>query len=212
MRTAHSRLASRQGQQKFRSRNGNFAGREGIDFIRCRICGDRYRVINLRHLSKHETDRETYMTVYCLSPDELRAKDFRRRISAGRRKPSSRRRYYPYGKRDWIEAIKKTHKQGSSICAGSLIPARSRHSRIVFHLREILKLHLPRPLACLRRTRGSSATLFSSPHNITVQRLQPDRSTSYHGGIFRSATGRQPSSSHPRQKYFRPTTPPHPPW
>jgi hypothetical protein len=54
------------------------------------------------------------------SPDELSAKDFRRRISACRRKPSSRRRYYPYGKRNWIEAIKKTHKQGSSICAGDL--------------------------------------------------------------------------------------------
>jgi hypothetical protein len=36
-------------------------GVEGIDFVRCRICGDHRRVISGRHLSKHDTDRETYM-------------------------------------------------------------------------------------------------------------------------------------------------------
>jgi len=55
VKTTHPRLASSHGQQKFRPRSGNFAGLEGIDFVRCRICGDRRRVISLRHLSKHET-------------------------------------------------------------------------------------------------------------------------------------------------------------
>ena len=52
-------------------RNQNFDGEEGIDFVRCRICGDHRRVISGRHLSKHNTDRETYMEEYDLTPDEL---------------------------------------------------------------------------------------------------------------------------------------------
>ena len=51
-------------------------GDEGVDFVRCRLCGDHLRVISGRHLSKHATDRETYMQEYNLSPDELIAKDF----------------------------------------------------------------------------------------------------------------------------------------
>ena len=35
------------------------------------------RVISGQHLSKHDTDRETYMEEYHLSPDELIAKAFR---------------------------------------------------------------------------------------------------------------------------------------
>jgi hypothetical protein len=37
---------------------------EGIDFVRCRICGDHRRVLSGRHLSKHGTDREEYMEEY----------------------------------------------------------------------------------------------------------------------------------------------------
>jgi hypothetical protein len=48
------------------------------------------------------------MEEYGLSPDELIAKDFR--IIQ-----SSRRGYKPYGKRGWIAAIKKIHKNGGSI-------------------------------------------------------------------------------------------------
>jgi hypothetical protein len=50
---------------------------DGTDFVRCHICGDHRRVISGRHLSKHDTDRETYMQEYDLSPDELIAKAFR---------------------------------------------------------------------------------------------------------------------------------------
>ena len=49
----------------------NLDSDDGVQFVRCRICSDRYRVISGRHLSKHDTDRETYMEEYCLSPDEL---------------------------------------------------------------------------------------------------------------------------------------------
>jgi hypothetical protein len=87
--------------------------RDGIDFVRCRICRDYLRVISGRHLSKHGTDREEYMEEYGLSPDELIAKDFR--IIQ-----SSRRGYQPYGKREWIAAIKKIRKNGGSIRAGDL--------------------------------------------------------------------------------------------
>jgi len=88
-------------------------GTEGVDFIRCRICGDHRRVISGRNLSKHGTDREEYMQEYGLSPDELIAKDFR--IIQ-----SSRRGYQAYGKRDWIAAIKKIHRNEGSAFAGNL--------------------------------------------------------------------------------------------
>ena len=90
-----------------------FNDRAGIDFVRCRICDARRRVISGRHLSKHSTDREKYMEEYGLSPDELIAKDFR--ITQ-----SSRRGYQPYGKREWIAAIRKIRKNGGSIRAGDL--------------------------------------------------------------------------------------------
>jgi hypothetical protein len=97
--------------KKGRARSSN--GHEGIEFVGCRICGDHRRVISGRHLSKHEIDRETYMEEYGLSPDQLIAKDFRRIIS-------SRRGYSPYGKKDWIDAIKKVHRRGESVFAGDL--------------------------------------------------------------------------------------------
>ena len=87
-------------------------GDEGIDFVRCRICGDYRRVISGRHLSKHDTDRETYMEEYHLTPDELIAKDFRMIRS-------SRRGFYPHGKSDWIAAI-KLRERGESVFAGDL--------------------------------------------------------------------------------------------
>jgi hypothetical protein len=106
MKTSQLRLVSS-------SRTHQEKGREGIEFVLCRICGDHRRVISGRHLSKHGTDRETYMEEYGLSPDELIAKDFRRIVS-------SRRGYYPYGKRDWIDAIKKIHRRSGSVFAGDL--------------------------------------------------------------------------------------------
>jgi hypothetical protein len=45
-------------------------GDAGIDFVRCRICGGHRRVISGRHLSKHDTDRETYMEEYHLTLDD----------------------------------------------------------------------------------------------------------------------------------------------
>jgi hypothetical protein len=82
----------------------NYDKADGVDFVSCRICGEHLRVISGRHLSIHGTDRETYMEEYQLSPDQLCAKDFRRLHS-------SRQDYYPHGKRDWIAAIKKVHRQ-----------------------------------------------------------------------------------------------------
>src|SRR5215475_10371354 len=94
-------------KQRKGSRYLILGGVEGIDFVRCRICGDHRRVINRRHLSKHDTNRETYMQEYDLTPDELIAKDFRMIQSAGRG-------FYPNDKNDWIAAMKELHKQGES--------------------------------------------------------------------------------------------------
>jgi hypothetical protein len=97
-------------------RGGNLrrlGGVTGVDFVRCRICSDHRRVLSGRHLSKHGTDREEYMQEYGLSPDELIAKNFR--IIQ-----SSRRGYQPYGKSEWIEAIRKIYKRGDSVFAGDL--------------------------------------------------------------------------------------------
>jgi hypothetical protein len=100
-------------QKRVRPRARRFDSDDGVEFVRCRICGDYRRVISGRHLLKHGTDRETYMEEYRLSPDELIAKDFRMI-------QSSRRGYYPYGKSDWIDAIKNVHKTGGSVFAGNL--------------------------------------------------------------------------------------------
>ena len=54
-----------------RKRPPGFNNDDGIEFVCCRICGDYRRVISGRHLSKHDTDRETYLEEYHLSPDEL---------------------------------------------------------------------------------------------------------------------------------------------
>ncbi len=100
-------------QKRFAPRARKPNSDEGIDFVRCRICGDHRRIISGRHLSKHGADREEYMQEYGLSPDELIATD-------SRRLHSSRRDYRPYNKRDWIAAIKKVYKRDEQIFAGFL--------------------------------------------------------------------------------------------
>jgi hypothetical protein len=99
-------------RQRIRGRR-IFNKNEGIDFVRCLVCGDLRRVISGRHLSKHGTNREEYMDEYRLSPDELSRKDFR--IIQ-----SSRRGYRPYGKREWIATIKRIHKNDGRISAADL--------------------------------------------------------------------------------------------
>jgi hypothetical protein len=51
------------------------------------------------------------MEEYSLTPDQLIAKDFRVI-------QSSRRRYHPYGKSEWIAAIKKAYKRYGNVFAG----------------------------------------------------------------------------------------------
>jgi hypothetical protein len=41
-------------------------GIEGTDFVCCRSCGQRLRVISQRHLSKHDSHRLAYMSGYCM--------------------------------------------------------------------------------------------------------------------------------------------------
>jgi hypothetical protein len=96
-----------------RKRPSSFNSDDGIEFVCCRICGEHRRVINSQHLSKHDTDRETYMEEYHLTPDELIAKDFRRI-------QSSRRGYYPNGKTEWIAAMKKVYEKDGKVFAGHL--------------------------------------------------------------------------------------------
>jgi hypothetical protein len=82
-------------------------------FVVCLICGDHRRVISGRHLSKHDTDRETYMEEYHLTADELIAKAFRMI-------QSSRRGYYPNGEKEWIAAVKKVYENDGKVFAGYL--------------------------------------------------------------------------------------------
>ena len=53
------------------------------------------------------------MEKYCLSPDELSAKDFPLIMS-------SRKRYRPYGKGDWVDAIRKLYKRNKRVFASNL--------------------------------------------------------------------------------------------
>jgi hypothetical protein len=96
-----------------RIQTGILDGNEGIDFVRCRICGKALRVISGSHLSIHGIDRETYMEEYRLSPDKLCAKEFRHLHSR-------RRDYHPYGKHTWIAAIRKLYKCEGNVRAGYL--------------------------------------------------------------------------------------------
>jgi hypothetical protein len=82
----------------------SFDGDDGVAFVVCRICGDYLRVISGQHLSKHDTDRETYMEEYHLTPDELIAKDFRIIQSSS----------------EWIAAVRKVYKKDGKIFAGHL--------------------------------------------------------------------------------------------
>src|SRR5262245_49359360 len=100
-------------RKRLERRRRRLDGNEGIDFVRCRICGDHRRVISGRHLSKHDTDRETYMEEYHLTPDQLIAKAFR--IIQ-----SSRPGYYPNGESEWIAAVKKVHERDGNVFAGYL--------------------------------------------------------------------------------------------
>ena len=63
---------------------------DGVQFVRCRVCRGHLRVISGgRHLSTHDTDRETYMEEYRLSPDELIAlgTPFCQKVSVENRPP-----------------------------------------------------------------------------------------------------------------------------
>ena len=51
-------------EKRKRPRNRSFDSGDDIAVFRCRICGDDRRVINRRHLSKRDTDRDTYMEEY----------------------------------------------------------------------------------------------------------------------------------------------------
>ncbi len=53
---------------KSRGHARSLGGADGIDFVRCRICGKHLRVISGGHISTHGTDRETYIEEYRLSP------------------------------------------------------------------------------------------------------------------------------------------------
>jgi hypothetical protein len=97
-------------RRRYRVRHLILGGVEGIDFVRCRICGDHRRVINSQHLSKHDTDRETYMEEFDLSPDELIAKAFRLI-------QSSNPRYQPYTKKGWIAAMQKVYENDGKVFA-----------------------------------------------------------------------------------------------
>jgi hypothetical protein len=88
----------------------SFDGDDGVAFVVCRICRDYLRVISGRHLGKHDTDRETYMQEYDLSPDELSAKAFRMI-------QSSHPGYYPHTKKDWIAAMQKVYENDGKVFA-----------------------------------------------------------------------------------------------
>ena len=98
---------------KTHGRAGRLVGGEGFDFVRCHICGKHLCVISGRHLSKHGTDRESYIEKYGLSPDQLCSKTFRINHS-------SRSDYYAHSRREWIAAMKAVFKQHGNVYAGFL--------------------------------------------------------------------------------------------
>jgi hypothetical protein len=57
-------------QQNPESRYSKSDSGDGIDYVRCRVCGAHLSVISGRHLSKHGIDRHTYMQEYRLKPGQ----------------------------------------------------------------------------------------------------------------------------------------------
>jgi hypothetical protein len=96
-----------------RWQRGRITRTEGYDFVTCRICGDRRRVISGRHLAKHDIDRKAYMAEYRLSADELIATAFR--VIQSRHDG-----YQPLSKNQWIAAIRKVYRQRGNVLASRL--------------------------------------------------------------------------------------------
>jgi len=93
MLTGHMRQQKHAG-----SRRRSAAVNDGVECVCCRYAGDHRRVINGQHLSKHDTDRVTYMEEYHLTPDELTAKALRileRRAPCCRNQVGARKGYAP---------------------------------------------------------------------------------------------------------------------
>ena len=99
------------GQERHTTRTHDKA--DGVDFVRCFICGKHLCVVNSRHLSTHGTDRATYIEEYRLSPDQLCSKTFRINHS-------SRGDYRAHSRREWIAAMKAVYKQHGHVYAGFL--------------------------------------------------------------------------------------------
>src|SRR6266481_3453352 len=93
-----------------RKRPPSFDSDDGIEVVCSRICGPHRRVISRQHLSKHDTDRETYMEEYHLTPDELIAKAFRLI-------QSSHLGYHFYTKKSWIAAMQKVYENDGNVFA-----------------------------------------------------------------------------------------------
>jgi hypothetical protein len=98
---------------KTHGRARRLVGGDRNEFVRCLVCRKHLRVISGRHLSTHDTDRETYIEEYGLSPDQLCSKSFRINHS-------SRSDYYAHSRREWIAAMKSVYKQRGNVYAGFL--------------------------------------------------------------------------------------------
>ena len=132
-----------------RRRNRRLVGHEGFDFVRCRICAARRRVISGKHLSMHDIARESYMKEFRLSPHELIAKDFRAL-------QSSRKGYHPYGKRDWIAAFKRVYTIDGHVSTRylqhnyPLIYEKEFGSLVIGTKRCVPRASIPKECACVR--------------------------------------------------------------
>jgi hypothetical protein len=100
-------------QQHGKPRRSKFDNGNGIDFVRCRICGRHLCVISGRDLSTHGTDRETYIEEYRLSPDQLCSKTFRVNHS-------SRSDFCAHSRREWIAAMKAVYRKHGNVYPGFL--------------------------------------------------------------------------------------------
>jgi len=64
-------------RKRFGSRRRSSAVNDGVEWVCCRFCRDHRRMINNQDFLKHDTDRESYMEKYDVSPDQFIAKAFR---------------------------------------------------------------------------------------------------------------------------------------
>jgi len=104
-----SRNDKSESMHRDRKKIGLLEGKEGVDFVRCRLCSERRLILTKTgHLFKHRIDRATYMAKYGLTADQLTANVFR--LHSTRCKG-----YVTYDRSNWEQALRTIYRKTKTL-------------------------------------------------------------------------------------------------